>query len=263
MALPDPPLQLLTRNTMSISNMEELRTSPQQPSISIISSAPTPMSPTNAVHREIQAMETENIPKTNKKVRFVGVPETESSIPVCAVSKQEIDLEKLMARVERRAARRRHNRRKRIGSPPPPSQALALLFSNVNDAANDDAAKNNDDDDMKMHTKMQLLKRHLNYLEQEIQAAARMELALLNQSKAVRDQRGIMTKRFELISKKMYILQHGSGNIMSAAPVATNLPPLFNSSSANRQPRRVSATEADNKAAAACAAALNGFSECW
>jgi hypothetical protein len=243
MALSEPPLQPLTLNDTM--NMEELCVSPQQQSMSIISPVPAQMPPSNAVLCESQAIETDNINMTHKKVRFVGVPETESSKrPACVFSKQEMDLEKLMARVQQRAARRRrHNRHKRIGSPPPPAQALTLLFSHVNDAATDDA-KSNGSDGLKMQAKMQLLERHLNYLEQEIQTAARMELALLNQSKALRDQREKMTKRFELMSKKMYILQQRNGNMMPLPTVATTpLPPLFNSSSsANRQPRRESWT---------------------
>jgi hypothetical protein len=83
----------------------------------------------------------------------------------------------------------------------------------------------------------------MNYLEHEIQTAARMELALLNQSKALRDQRQLMTKRFEVLCKKMSILQHRNSNsnnrhnLQPAAVVATtagiNLPPLFNTTSSS------------------------------
>jgi hypothetical protein len=221
-----------------------------------------------------QAMECEDCTgATSKKGAPTGAasPPKKSAAPAssCVASKHDKELERL----KQRAARRHNHHRKRMGSPPPP---VASLSSN-----GDDDAEQDDEDTKLRAKKVQILQRHIYHMEEEIQTAARMELALLNQSKALRDQRQKMTKRFEYLSKKMFIVQQRINKNSKKPAVASStsartsstasmyramqqsrpLPPLFTPPSADR-PRRVSAsTKAETTRAVSKEAVLIDLSE--
>lgn len=196
-----------------------------------------------------QAMECEDCTgATSKKAALTGaasLPKKSAPTSSRVASKHDNELEQL----KRRAARRRNHHHKRMSSPSPLAHAVASLLSN-----GDDDAEQDDEDTKLQAKKVQLLQRHINHMEEEIQTAARMELALLNQSKALRDQRQKMTKRFEYLSKKMFMVQQrinknnkkpaaASSNCARTSPTASMyramqqsrpLPPLFTQPSAPR-----------------------------
>ena len=231
------------------------------------------------------AFEILDVSNKAKKVTFFGVPEDANPSPCPSelhqptVPKQQ-DLHKVIQKVHRRALRRRYRHTKRMRSPPPSTEVLKSLLQREEEGETSEASTEAKDISG-LHARMTRLQSQMNYMENEIQNAARMELALSNQSKSLREQRQKMTRYYERVSTKLSMVhmqgQEGKpttavdatrtrleNNAAASVPSCrppSSLPPLFNISTTQQLPRRVSATQAETVACAVLIDLSGGRSE--
>ena len=135
------------------------------------------------------------------------------------------ELERLMEKVRRRAQLRKHLFSR--SSPPPPLSAPDLSASSSSDES--------EEADFDLVATMQ---QKLERLERNIKKSATLELHLMNKSKKLRDQRALLTRRYESMAQQLMEMQRAQPS--NDAPTVFRmgrLPPLM------AKTRRVSATK--------------------
>ena len=179
-----------------------------------------------------------------KKVRFAASPNTSQSIlqdetisERTPMASSPRELEMLMEKVRQRAERRKR-RALRSPPPPPPSSNTA-----VSPTASPRRSEKGPDD-------LATMQRKLERMEHAIKKSARMELHLMNQSKKLREERTLLTRKYESMAEQLAEMQRASNDTTTVVFQMGVLPPLM-----DKPPRRVSANReqmVQNMMAATC-----------
>ena len=188
----------------------------------------------------------ESVEPPAKKVRFEGMADTsvEETIPVSVAlaategtSMTPEDFSKLMQKVRRRAERRK---RRSLRSPPPPP-AAAEDESGSSSSSSQEALVVAPEPPRESQDELVVMQRKLERMEHAIKKSARMELCLMNQSKKLRDERTMLTHKYEAMAEKLREMQRSRHAETGEPPVLFKigpLPPLMSSVA----PRRIPAT---------------------
>lgn len=192
----------------------------------------------------------EPVERPAKKVRFEGMDDTsvEETIPASVAlaategtSMTPEDLSKLMQKVRRRAERRK---RRSLRSPPPPSPAAEDESGSSSSSSQEALVVGPPpapEPPRESQDELVVMQRKLERMEQAIKTSARMELQLMNQSKKLRDERTMLTHKYEAMAEKLREMQRSRQAETGEPPVLFKigpLPPLMSSVA----PRRIPAT---------------------
>ena len=189
-----------------------------------VASNKRPITENEPVEEKISTEDT--LERPTKKVRFEGVEDSssvveESSIPAAVAaaategtSMTPADLEKLMQKVRRRAERRK---RRSLRSPPPPPPAAEETAS---------ASSSSQEEHSEQPDELLVMQRKLERMEQAIKKSARMELQLMNQSKKLRDERALLTRKYESMAEQLREMQRAQQAGSGQPPVLFQMGPL-------------------------------------
>ena len=189
--------------------------------------------------------EAESLEPSQKKVRFEGVEDDsseESAAPAPPPTEkftgnmEPAELDKLIRKVRRRAERRKR-RSLRSPPPPPPSEEEEAAATSASSSMSSPKA----DEPEECHDDLAVMQRKLERMEHAIKKSARMELQLMNQSKKLRDERALLTRKYESMAQQLREMQRSQQAETGEPPVLFEmgpLPPLMTCT-----PRRVSASK--------------------
>lgn len=168
----------------------------------------------------------ESLEPPAKKVRFEGVKDAivEDTIPAEVVAAATegttmtaAEFEKVMQNVRRRAERRK--RRSLRSPPPPPPQPAGDDVGSASSSSQEEHTEESHDD-------MLVMQRKLESMEQAIKKSARMELQLMNQSKKLRDERALLTRKYESMAEQLRDMQRSQQSATGEPPVLFKMGPL-------------------------------------